>query len=45
MASLMMDAFSEYRLELTGRGTCLETKYSVLPKPTKITKEDTEAMA
>ena len=39
------DAVSEFTLKLTRRGTGLETSYSVLPKPAKVTKADTEAMA
>ncbi len=39
------DSVSEFTLKLICRDTGLETSYSVLPKPSKVTKADTEAMA
>ena len=32
-------------LMISRRGTGLDTSYSVLPKPSKVTKQETEAMA
>jgi len=39
------DAVAEFVLKISRRGTGLDTSYSVLPKPSKVTKAETEAMA
>ncbi|QNI54172.1 hypothetical protein SynBIOSE41_01658 [Synechococcus sp. BIOS-E4-1] len=39
------DAVCEFVLKISRRGTGLDTSYSVLPKPSKVTKAETEAMA
>ena len=39
------DAVAEFVLKISRRGTGLDTSYSVLPKPSKVTKQETEAMA
>ena len=39
------DAVAEFVLKVSRRGTGLDTSYSVLPKPSKVTKAETEAMA
>ena len=39
------DAVAEFVLKISRRGAGLDTSYSVLPKPSKVTKAETEAMA
>ena len=39
------DAVAEFVLKISRRGTGLDTSYSVLTKPSKVTKAETEAMA
>ena len=39
------EAVAEFVLKISRRGTGLDTSYSVLPKPSKVTKQETEAMA
>jgi hypothetical protein len=38
------DAVAEFVLKISRRGTGLDTSYSVLPKPSKVTKAEAEAM-
>lgn len=39
------DAVSEFVLKISRRGTGLDTSYSCLPKPAKVTKAERDAMA